>query len=87
LPDLTRINIEFYFLSGAQMKPSINEIEEYCTGCVYYPANLPATAYSQADYLELQQKSCSYDHQPGDQHCQQTRKTSCSIVDLQNMKN
>jgi len=69
------------------MKPSINEIEEHCLGCVYYPPNLPAAAYSEADYNELQQKSCSYDYQPGDQHCLQTRKTSCSIVDLQQMQN
>jgi hypothetical protein len=69
------------------MKPSHNEIEELCLGCVYYPPNLPATAYSETDYQELQQKSCSYDYLPGDQGCQQMRKTSCSIVDLQKMQN
>lgn len=69
------------------MKPQINEIEEHCLGCVYYPPNLPAAAYSEADYNELQQKSCSFDYQPYDQLCQQTRKTSCSIVDLQKMQN
>lgn len=69
------------------MKPSLNEIEDHCLGCVYYPPNLPATAYSESDYNELQQKSCSYDYLPGDQYCRQTRKTSCSIVDLQQMQN
>jgi hypothetical protein len=63
------------------------EFNALCGGCVYYPPNLPATAYSEADYQGLQQKCCSYDYQPGDQDCQQTRKTSCAIVDLQDMQN
>ena len=54
---------------------------------MYYPPNLPAAAYSEADYRELQQKRCAYDYQPDDQDCRQTRKTSCSIVDLQHMRN
>lgn len=62
------------------------DVNELCGGCVYYPPNLPATAYSEADYHELQQKSCSYDHQPDDQDCRKTRKTSCSIVDLQTLQ-
>ncbi|HEY9200100.1 MAG TPA: hypothetical protein VIQ81_00770 [Gammaproteobacteria bacterium] len=69
------------------MKPSLNEIEDHCLGCVYYPPNLPASAYSETDYNELQQKSCSFDYQPYDQDCQQARRTSCSIVDLQQMQN
>ncbi|TDY00625.1 hypothetical protein EDC23_2129 [Thiohalophilus thiocyanatoxydans] len=63
------------------------DVNALCGGCVYYPPNLPATAYSEADYRELQKKSCSYDHQPGDQNCQQTRKTHCSLFDLQDMQN
>ncbi|BAZ93042.1 uncharacterized protein FOKN1_0640 [Thiohalobacter thiocyanaticus] len=63
------------------------EVDELCGGCVYYPPNLPAAAYSEADYHELQQKRCAYDYRPGDQNCRLTRKTSCSIVDLQNRQN
>ena len=47
-----------------------------------YPANLPPGAYSAEDYRMLQQKSCSFDFLPGDEHCAQTRKTSCSLVQL-----
>ena len=54
----------------------------HCLGCVYYPPNLPSSAYSADDYAMLQSKTCSYDHSPGDSGCQLTRKTSCAIVDL-----
>ena len=62
------------------------KIEQYCVGCVYYPPNLPAHAYSEEDFQMLQLKSCSFDHLPEDEDCQITRKTSCSLVDLDNMK-
>lgn len=55
---------------------------EHCVGCVYYPPNLPVHAYAADDYRMLQEKSCSFDYQPGDQGCDSTRKTSCSLVDL-----
>ena len=58
---------------------------ELCVGCVYFPPNLPAHAYAREDWLMLQEKICSYEFQPGDENCSQTRKTSCSIVDLQNL--
>ena len=68
------------------MSTSINlNIEDHCFGCVYFPPNLPETAYPADDYALLQQKNCSYDHEPGDEHCQSTRKTSCSVVDLENI--
>jgi len=60
--------------------------DEFCFGCVYYPPNLPESAYSADDYKLLQQKNCSYDHLPGDENCQSVRKTSCSVVDLENLK-
>ena len=65
------------------MTVSKDASEEYCTACVYYPPNLPAHAYAEDDYRMLQQKSCSFDHEPGHDHCLQSRKTSCSIVDMQ----
>lgn len=60
--------------------------KEYCISCVYYPPNLPAHAYSEEDFLMLQLKSCSFDHQPEDKNCRTTKKTSCSLVDLDNLK-
>lgn len=57
-----------------------------CTSCVYYPPNLPEHAYSKQDYLMLQAKNCSFDYTPGDADCAATRKTSCSLVDLEKMK-
>lgn len=60
-------------------------VNEHCAGCVYYPLNLPANAYSQEDYRMLQQKNCSFDFQAGDDNCNRTRKTSCSLVDLENL--
>jgi len=61
--------------------------EEICLGCVYFPPNLPAHAYSEADYSMLQQLLCSYEFIPGEERCHATRKTSCSIVDLQQTSN
>lgn len=63
-----------------------NTADEHCLGCVYYPPNLPPSAYSEEDYRMLQAKTCSFDHQPCDQGCAVTRKTSCSLVDLQHLK-
>lgn len=63
-----------------------NMKEKLCIGCVYYPPNLPSHAYTTEDYKMLQQKNCSFDHKPGVQDCLDTRKTSCSIVDMQNLK-
>ena len=65
------------------MNPLQDEAEALCFGCVYNPVNLPSHAYSVEDYEILRKKSCSYDHRPGDKHCLQTRKSSCSIVDLE----
>ena len=56
--------------------------KDHCLGCVYYPPNLPPHAYAEADYRMLQTKSCSFDYLPGDDDCLQSRKTSCSLVDL-----
>lgn len=67
--------------------PETFSANEYCLSCVYYPPNLPPSAYSEADYRMLQEKVCSFDHQPGDEHCLKTRKTSCSLVDLEDLKN
>ena len=66
---------------------NINEEQsEHCMSCVYYPPNLPVHAYSEDDYRMLQSKSCSFDHEPLDDDCIMTRKTSCSLVDLEEMK-
>lgn len=59
---------------------------EHCLGCVYYPPNLPSSAYSEADYRMLQAKTCPFDHRPGDEGCRATRKTSCSLVDLKHLQ-
>ena len=61
--------------------------EELCMGCVYYPPNLPQHAYPIDDYRMLQQKECSFDHVPGEGNCMDTRKTSCSIVDMRKQPN
>lgn len=61
-------------------------INEHCEVCVYYPPNLPAHAYPEEDYQMLQEKSCSFDFQPKDENCHATRKTGCSLVDLENLK-
>jgi hypothetical protein len=64
------------------MKPLTQAQKEHCFGCVYYPPNLPPHAYAQEDYVMLQEKHCSFDYLPGDENCAQSRKTSCSLVDL-----
>jgi hypothetical protein len=66
------------------MNPSEKTAEphELCFGCVYFPPNLPRQGYAAEDWDMLQQRTCSFEHQPGDTACQATRKTSCSLVDL-----
>ena len=64
------------------MNPQNQQPHEDCLGCVYYPPNLPPAFYSAEDFQMLQAKSCSFDYQPGDEHCHQTRKTSCTLIDL-----
>ena len=59
-------------------------VSEHCAGCVYFPPNLPEQAYTSEDYRMLQAKNCSFDFQPTDRNCVVTRKTSCSLVDLEN---
>ena len=56
---------------------------EHCTGCVFYPPNLPAQAYPAEDYAMLMRKRCSFDFHPADEGCRQTRKTSCALLDLE----
>ena len=56
---------------------------EHCVACVFYPPNLPPAAYPAEDYAMLIRKSCSFDFQPSDRNCIQTRKTSCSLLDLE----
>lgn len=59
---------------------------EYCFGCVYYPPNLPRHAYAEDDWAMLQARSCSFEHAPGTPECLASRKTSCSLVDLEAMQ-
>ena len=59
-----------------------NLIEEHCLGCVFYPPNLPQSAYTPADWQELQAMDCSLEHTPGSAGCLASRKTSCSLLDL-----
>ena len=59
---------------------------EHCVSCVYYPPNLPASGYSEEDFSMLQAKRCSFDFQPEDDNCHATRKTSCSLVDLEHLQ-
>ncbi len=54
-----------------------------CLGCVYYPPNLPPHAYDKEDWDMLQAQTCSFEYQPGDAGCQATRKTACSLVNLE----
>lgn len=61
----------------------INVDNEHCFGCVYFPPNLPEQAYSADDYRMLQAKRCSFDYRPHDSNCAVSRKTSCSLVDLE----
>lgn len=62
------------------------EPEALCSGCVYYPPNLPPNAYSLEDWVVLQARSCSFEQKPGDTDCLATRKTSCSLVNLEALK-
>ena len=73
-------------VAGIALMIDTEYAEDHCTGCVYYPPNLPADAYSEQDYRMLQRRSCSFEHLPGDSNCVLTRKTSCSLVDLENLK-
>ena len=59
---------------------------DHCESCVYYPPNLPVNAYSAEDHRMLREKHCSFDFQPGTEDCRTTRKTSCSLVDLENLQ-
>ena len=68
------------------MSTDRSDTQELCFGCVYYPPNLPPSAYAEEDFRMLQAKSCSFDHRPGDEGCRATRKTSCSLVDLEHLK-
>jgi hypothetical protein len=69
------------------MSDVTNQISEaYCFGCVYYPPNLPPHAYSEADWAMLQARTCSFEHAPGTTDCLASRKTSCSLVDLDAMR-
>ena len=56
--------------------------DDHCFGCVYFPPNLPPSAYSEADWTMLQTRSCAFEHTPGTDDCLASRKTSCSLVDL-----
>ena len=60
--------------------------EALCFGCVYYPPNLPPHAYAPEDWAMLQARPCSFEHAPGDSGCLATRKTHCSLVDLEALK-
>ena len=64
------------------MNLTVDSDSDHCLGCVYYPPNLTAAAYSVEDYAMLQTKTCSFDYQPRDAGCKSMRKTSCAIVDL-----
>lgn len=64
------------------MSEKIAEPHELCFGCVYFPPNLPRQMYADEDWDMLQERACSFENQPGDEGCQATRKTSCSLVDL-----
>jgi hypothetical protein len=63
-----------------------SDTEEHCFGCVYHPPNLPRHAYSEADWVMLQARVCAFEHAPGTQDCLDTRKTSCSLVDLETVR-
>ena len=69
-------------LPAPAMSPPESAIETYCTGCVYHPPNLPPDAYPPQDWALLQTRICAFEHLPGTPDCLDTRKTSCSLVDL-----
>lgn len=64
------------------MSEKTAEPHELCFGCVYSPPNLPRESYAAEDWDMLQQRTCSFENQPGDAGCQASRKSSCSLVDL-----
>lgn len=64
------------------MSEKTAEPHELCFGCVYFPPNLPRQSYADEDWDMLQKRSCSFENYPGDKGCQASRKTSCSMVDL-----
>lgn len=57
-------------------------VETHCAGCVYHPPNLPPDAYPPEDWAMLQTRICAFEHTPGSPDCLETRKTHCSLVDL-----
>lgn len=61
---------------------ALQTIGELCFGCVYHPPNLPVHAYSATDWAMLQARACAFEHTPGTEDCLASRKTSCSLVDL-----
>lgn len=61
-------------------------LADHCFGCVYYPPNLPPHAYAADDWAMLQARTCSFEHVPGTADCLASRKTSCSLVDLDTMR-
>ena len=65
------------------MSRNPDKSDDLCGGCVYHPPNLPAQAYREEDWLMLQAKSCSFDLDAGNDKCLQTRRTSCSIINLE----
>jgi len=68
------------------MSEKTAEPHELCFGCVYFPPNLPRQSYADEDWDMLQKRSCSFENCPGDKGCQASRKTSCSLVDLNTLK-
>jgi len=56
--------------------------QEQCSGCVYYPPNLPKDQYSEEDWELVRNKNCSYDASPGDSMCNSMRRNSCRLVSL-----
>ena len=57
-------------------------VETHCAGCVYHPPNLPPDAYPPEDWAMLQTRICAFEHTPGSPDCLETRKTHCSLDDL-----
>ena len=64
----------------------MDSLKTPCSGCVYYPPNLPQDLYSEEDWGLLQSKTCSYDARPGDSMCEAMRKNSCSLLSLDGKK-
>lgn len=60
--------------------------DELCSACVFYPPNLPAYAYAEEDLKLLLAMACSLEHIPGSEGCLASRKTSCSLIDLQGQR-